>query len=180
MTQEEYDKLIMLPATLDAPTTSATPATPTTVHTVDTTEPINPDDFEIPEENRLGEMYFDILNIYNIYFRHLYHQSPDSGLCDGIDPTDPTATNRALEKLYEEIHKYKTATDKRYTDLFDPEAYRATYLSAGEHLPEDHPLYLIEVDGEQKVCHNLITGLCHIASTEWHQNEWSINQINEF
>ena len=67
--------------------------------------------------------------------------------------------------------------------MFDPEVYKKMYLQDGK-LPEDYPLYLVKIKNDEvedeKVSHNLITILYYIAATNWYNNEWSINQINEF
>lgn len=141
---------------------------------------IDLNDYEIPEDETKYTLYVDMLNIFNIYQKFLYKKADDSTILDDIDNNDPTSTNRPLEKLYDEIYKYKTAKDQRFTKLFDPVFYRETYLIQDSKLPEDYPFYLVEIDETQMVTHNLITALLHISSFEWQQMEWSINQINEF
>jgi len=138
-------------------------------------------EYHIPEENKTEAMYIDILNIFNIYFRFLFNKDPTTTLFEGIDHNDPTSTNRAMEKLYEEINNYKKTKDARFIDMFDPSFYRDTYIKNNDDkLPEDHPFYLVEIDGDQKVTHNLVTALIYISATDWQNNNWAINQINEF
>ena len=144
-------------------------------------ENINIDDYKLAEEEIEYAPYVDILNIFNIYFKMLYGKNNDSTLLDDIDQDDPTSTNRAMEKLYEEIFKYKSSKDDRYVKLYDPTLYKETYLvNNDEKLPEDYPFYMVDIDGNLSVTHNLVTALMHIASFDWKSVEWSINQINEF
>ncbi|AYV81747.1 MAG: hypothetical protein Harvfovirus58_5 [Harvfovirus sp.] len=165
--QEEYNKQIM-----DTGISEEKPVEPVE---------IDLSEYHVPEDKKTEAMYVDILNIFNIYFRYLFNKEPTSTLFEGIDHNDPTATNRPLEKLYEEINNYKNTKDSRLIDIFDPILYRETYLSGDDDvLPEDHPFYLVDVDGDQKVTHNLITALKYISATNWQSNSWAINQVNEF
>ena len=145
---------------------------------------INLDDYEIPNDEKEYIRYVDILNIFNVYFKSLFKKKQNSTLFDEIDTEDLSSTNRAMEKLYEEINNYKEANknkNNRYVELFDPLIYKQMYLVSSNKLPEDYPFYLIDINNkEQKVTHNLITALNYIANFNWKEIEWSINQINEF
>lgn len=141
---------------------------------------INIDDYELAEEEQEYGTFVDILNIFNVYFKTLYGKKYDSTLFDEIDMDDFRSTNRAMEKLYEEIYKYKSTNDERYTKLYDPSIYKFKYLIDNDKLPDDYPLYLIDINETNKVTHNLIPALTYIASFDWKNIEWSINQINEF
>jgi hypothetical protein len=148
-------------------------------HTAEEPEEINIDDYEIPEDEREYIPYVEILNVYNVYFKSLYNKKEDGTLLDDIDQNDPSSTNRAMEKLYDEIHKYKSAGSEMFTKLYDPTEYRKVHMGSGK-LPEDYPFYMVNIKGEQKVTHNLITALMYVASSSWQEEEWSINQVNEF
>lgn len=167
--QEEYNKLII----------DETIKTNTAKETKQIEIDLN--EYHIPDDKKPEAMYVDILNIFNIYFRFLFNKEPSSTIFEGIDHNDPTSTNRAMEKLYEEINNYKNTKDERFIDMFDPGLYRDTYLKDDDDkIPEDHPFYLVDIDGDQKVTHNLVTALKYIATTDWQNNNWAINQINEF
>lgn len=141
---------------------------------------IDINDYEIADEEKEYGFYVDILNIFNIYFKTLYKKSINSTLFDDIDTDDIRSTNRQLEYLYEEIVKYKTSNNERYTELFDLAVYKEKYLNDDNKLPEDYSFYLVDINGIQKVTHNLITALKYIATFDWKNDEWSINKINEF
>jgi len=131
------------------------------------------------EEKEMGA-YVDILNIYNIYFKTLFGKNQEISLFDGIDNDNPVSTNRALENLFEAIEKHKNSSDEKYIKLFNPSEYRDTYLKENSTIPEDHPFYMVNIDKEEFVTHNLISAITHIAEYDWRNIHWSINQINEF
>lgn len=135
-----------------------------------------PENIQVDLLNTLNVV--DILNIFNVYYKTLFVQNPENSLFDGVE--GDTSTNRAMEKLYEEIYRYKTTSETRFKELFDPEQYRKKYLVNDPKLPEDYPFYLVQISGQQKVCHSLITVLFYISNFDWCNTEWSINQVNEF
>jgi hypothetical protein len=135
-------------------------------------------DYEIPKDDN-NDLYFDIINIFNVYFKTLFNRDQNSTLFDGINSDDPCSTNRAMETLYEEIHRFKSCQNEKYIKLYDPTEYRDKYLISGK-LDEDYPFYMVKLSNSEKVTHNLITAISYIASFNWKECDWEINQINEF
>jgi len=185
--QEEYNKLINLDNNFDFNFNNSQQGQDsghkTTITIDDSIEKneninINLDDYNIPDDESDYLTHVDILNIYNVYHKTLYNKNNNATLFDEIDIENITSTNRSLENLFDEIHRYKTS-DKRFTTLYDPIVYKNTYLQHAK-LPEGHPFYIIKIDDVEKVTHNLITGINFIASNDWKNIKWSINQINDF
>jgi len=153
---------------------------------------IDINDYEIPTEELDYGRYVDILNIFTIYHKTLYNKNKSANLFDGINYQEPSATNREIEKLYEEIYRYKMAqrdlanaetidTKNRFINLYNPIEYKNKYLQKEtDKLPEDYPFYIVNSGEQEYVSHNLITILDYISSTDWRNIAWSINQINEF
>lgn len=144
------------------------------------TDDVDINDYELPEDEIPYTHYVDILNIYNVYFKTLFHKNHESNLFDSINNDDPTSTNRAMEKLYEEIDRDNKSADQKFTKFFKPDEYKSMYLHDGQKLTEGYPFYMINIGNDQYVTHSLITALVNIAKTDWHNLYWSINQINEF
>ena len=151
---------------------------------------IDINDYEIPTEELDYGRYVDMLNIFTIYQKTLYNKNKSTNLFDGINYQEPSATNREIEKLYEEIYHYKMAqqnssqsdTENRFIYLYNPADYKNKYLQDSSKLPEDYPFYIVssEAPVQEYVSHNLITILDYISSLDWRNVSWSINQINEF
>ena len=177
MDQNEYNKLVVVSES-DLKDFDALPGqNKDSEHiTVDANESDDDDETEYVEY----ENYVDILNIYNIYFKTLFKKDHSSTLFDDIDETDELSTNRALEKFYDELFKYKSSPSKRFTELYDPLEYREKFLIKEPTLPEHYPFYLLRIGSTEKVSHNLLPILIYIASNDWHNTEWSINQLADF
>lgn len=170
--QKSYDKLISMDKEIDDKING---------NVDDNDEEFDINKYEIPEDEKEYNHYVEMLNIYNVYYKLLFKKGSNCTLFDEIDMDIASSTNRALEKLYEEIYKYKKAQDSKqdlYIRLFDPEEYKRNYLI--DKLPEDYPFYMININDIQKVTHNLVSALNYIASFDWQNINWSINQINEF
>ena len=184
--QEEYNKLIKIDHDFttshqeynDEKKTTITIDDSININDTNTQPNLNIKDYSIPDDELDFMSHVDILNIYNIYYKTLYNKNNNATLFDEIDLNEITSTNRSLENLFEEIHKFKIS-DQRFTTLYDPTIYKNTFLK-NSSLPADYPFYIIKTEDEEKVTHNLITGINFIASKDWKNIKWSINQINEF
>ena len=172
--QEEYNNLISTDQNVQNLID-----TNSNINTTDNIDNIDINEYKLAEEEEEFGAYTDLLNIYNVYYKTLFNKLKESTMFDEIDSEDITSTNRCLEILYDEIVKYKNS-DKKYITLYDPEEYKKLYLESNNKLPEYYQFYLIEINNNQKVTHNLITALTYINSFDWKNLEWSINQINEF
>jgi hypothetical protein len=145
-------------------------------------EEFNKEDYEIPKDEETTQPYVDLLNIYLVYYKTLFNKSQNYNLFSDINHQDDFSTNDIMEKLYEEIYKYKQAQNqsKQFIDLYKPEEYKKLYLSEpNSKIPEDHPLYMVYDGKDQYLSHNLITVLVHLTGIDWHNIDWSINQIND-
>lgn len=121
-------------------------------------------------------IFIDLFNIFNVYYKTLYNRNPSDNLFAGIDTTAENSTNRPSELFYDAVHKYNTAPSQNFTDIFDPETYKEEF----KEIPEDYPLYMIQVESEVFVTHSLLSALYHIATYDWVNISWSINQVSEF
>ena len=145
-------------------------------------EEFNKEDYEIPKDEEATQPYVDLLNIYLVYYKTLFNKSQNYNLFSDINKQDDFSTNDIMEKLYEEIYKYKQAQNqsKQFIDLYKPEEYKKLYLSEpNSKMPEDHPLYMVYDGQDQYLSHNLITILVHLTGIDWCNVDWSINQIND-
>ena len=170
MNQDQYNKLVVVTSD-DVNNIDAIPG--------EFEEPCDPQpdsDDELDADQY--EPYVDIFNIYNVYYKTLFKKTHNSTLFDDID--DDTSTNRQLENFHDAIFKYKSAPSARYIELYDPAEYRIKYLQDNPVLPEHYPFYLCRIQSTEKVSHNLLTILIYIASFDWHNTEWSINQLADF
>lgn len=146
-------------------------------------EKINLEDYELSSEDCEFGTYFDLINIFNVYYKTKYNKNHSANLFDGIDVQDDTSTNRALEIFFNEITNYKNAEKAKKYDfitLYD----ETEYSKMKESFPEDTSVYnVIVTDSEsekihKKVTHNLITAMLFIAEFDWINCEWSIMQID--
>jgi len=60
------------------------------------------------QENNNDIFYVDMINNYTDFYKKNNGKNQDYTIFDGIDTTDPTSTNHALEKFYEQMCKYRT------------------------------------------------------------------------
>ena len=60
-------------------------------------------------EDMINEKFMvDLINNYTDYYKKIKKKSINFTLFDGINITDPTSTNAALEEFYEKLIEYKT------------------------------------------------------------------------
>lgn len=145
---------------------------------------IDLNDYELSEEDKEFNHYFNLLNAFNVYYKNLYNKSSSAHLFDEIDFEDDMSTNRALEMFYAEIYSRKEAESlKKYDiiNLFTEDEYSLIK----DRMPNDIPLYNILISDstasselEKRLTHNLITALLFVIEFNWMECEWSIVQIN--
>lgn len=143
---------------------------------------INIEDYAVPEDEKDMQIYVNLLNIYLVYFKTMYNKNESYNIFSDINQNDETSTNDAIIKLYDEIHRYKQEQNKnkQFINLFELDEYKKLYLpDSNSKINEDYPLYMVYDGSRQYLSHNLITILLHLTNIDWHNIDWSINQINE-
>jgi hypothetical protein len=144
---------------------------------------IDLNDYTMSDEDAEYGSYLNLINIFTIYYKTLYNKNGSETLLDEIDVDDVSSTNRPLEMFYDELYKYKNATNDQYVNLFDKEEYKNLYLSEPDsHIPDDYPLYSITISDNNheiiQITHNLITAIMFVAEYDWINCIWSIDQLN--
>lgn len=143
---------------------------------------INPDDYELAEEEMEFKKYHDLINAYIIHINSLNNKQ--TNLFEGIDYKDKTSTNRNLEMFYDELYKYNIANKKnneKFITLYDPQLYKQLY-----EISNDEPLYQVtcnmNTDNEERgVTHSLITALLFVTGHDnWTEIPWQVIQITTF
>jgi len=144
-------------------------------------EKIKITEYEIPKEERDVIHYVDILNVFTVYFKTLFHKDKTYNILKDIELDKESSTNRAQEMLFDEIILYKNAKEKRLIEIYDVKDYKEKFLLNGQEIPEKYDTYLVVNKNNTKITHSLVTALSYIASLEnWYNVEWSINKINNF
>ncbi len=86
---------------------------------------LNENEEDFKEENKM----VNIINAFHTYYKKLFKEKENSNMFNGMDTSDPLATNRAMEFLYDHIYKYKEIQKKgtqilfQENDKFDLDTY---------------------------------------------------------
>jgi hypothetical protein len=142
---------------------------------VETDTYIPPEDFDINDyepackDDNLVEM--SLLNVFICYYKQLYQVKQENHMFDGIDSEKEDSTNRCIELMYEEIHKFQKSTDDDKDILFDPDDNTVNIDLCIE-------LYVLYVDGNVKyVSKYMLPLLRYISDLDWATIEWSVIKI---
>lgn len=84
----------------------------------------------------------ELINNYTSYFKKIYGKSEKYTLLDGIDTSDDTSTNKALEEFFEELCKFKVC------DMTNPSSTKIVQYSKLDTLDKSDELYAILESGE--------------------------------
>jgi len=107
----------------------------------DTTEIESTDD---KLENKLKndeDFMVELINNYTTYFKKIYGKSQEYTLFDGIDMSDDTSTNKALEEFFEELCKF------RVDDMINSETTKIVKYDEKDTLKKSDELYAILENG---------------------------------
>ncbi len=67
------------------------------------------------EENKM----VNIINAFQTYYKRLFKRDDNENMFSDMDTTDPLATNRSMEFLYDHIFKYQEIIKKKQLILFN-------------------------------------------------------------
>jgi hypothetical protein len=84
----------------------------------------------------------ELINNYTSYFKKIYGKTEKYTLLDGIDTSDDTSTNKALEEFFEELCKFKV------NDMTNPNSTKIVKYSELDSLDKSDELYAILESGE--------------------------------
>ncbi len=76
---------------------------------------VNENDDNYTEENKM----VNIINAFQTYYKRLFKRDDNENMFSDMDTTDPLATNRSMEFLYDHIFKYQEIIKKKQLILFN-------------------------------------------------------------
>lgn len=136
---------------------------------------VNQDDVDIdeyiPVEKEDNFVEFELFNVFMCYYKQLYQAEPNTTMLHNIDYTKENSTNKCMESMYAEMHKFNTSTeaDKDVVYNTDTEAV---------NIDECTELYVLNVGMEPKyVCKYLIPLLKYTSTIDWLNSEWSVMRL---
>jgi hypothetical protein len=135
-------------------------------------------DYELSTEDQEFKQYYDLINIFTVYYKSLYQRDVSSNLFEGIDNEDDTSTNRALEMFYDETKKYKDFEEK-FRKIYDAEEYKSTFKD-DKHMLNDLQLFSVIINDKKRYTFSLMAAIVFISEHDWLNDEWSINRLNMF
>lgn len=120
------------------------------------------------EDNNQEETIVDIINAFQTYYKKLFKKQDNENMFTDIDATNPLATNRSMEFLYEHIYKYKQNTEE----------YNKLYIETDEFdLDKFSEFYALLINGEIIKLSASIYALINFLVTEkkeWYNIRWEI------
>lgn len=111
---------------------------------------------------------YDIMEVLNVYTKY-YNTTmrTNNNMFSNIDYSKQESTNGPLEKLYEEILKFKLASEEDST-IYE---YEIDYYHANNK-------YVLIINGNpNKSCKILFPLLVHVSTIDWTKIDWSIECI---
>lgn len=63
------------------------------------------DNLELTDKQ--AEKLVDIINAFQVHYKKLFKKKDTETMFEGLDASDPLATNRSMEFLYDHIYKHK-------------------------------------------------------------------------
>lgn len=131
-------------------------------------EEVNINDYVVAEEEKEYGNYVSLLNIYTCYFKQLFRRKQDETIFDHVDYEKKNSTNKCMEFLYEEIHKFNISKEEDREMLYSPDDMTIDINLCNE-------LYSLYINSEPLyVCKYLLPILQYLTTTEWHSIDWSI------
>lgn len=108
----------------------------------------------------------ELFNVFLIYYKQLFQKDADEHMFTGIKMDEDDSTNRSMELLFEEMHKFKICPFEDKDVLYPP----------GELNIEDcEELYLLTINNKNaKVCKTIIPILKCISKMDYTVINWSI------
>lgn len=119
------------------------------------------------------EIFVDILNAFQTYYKNLYRKQEDETLFDGVNYDDLTSTNRSMELLYDYIYEYRSnkMKDTKLTNLYDQ-----TELNMNDY----EELYGLIIDGTiKKISPSFLALLIYLVQLEWNDIDWKISKLKD-
>ncbi len=76
---------------------------------------VNEKDDDYTQENKM----VNIINAFQTYYKRLFKRDDNENMFSDMDTTDPLATNRSMEFIYDHIFKYQEIIKKKELILFN-------------------------------------------------------------
>lgn len=118
------------------------------------------------------DSYVDLIHVYLVYYKNKHQKQKSFNMFTDINEKSDKPTNECMEILFSEVEKLKDIMDKKYTGLYDTDKF------GGLNDETVKDMYMVNINGVDKITYNLIYALQHIASVpEWINKEWAIYKI---
>lgn len=135
---------------------------------------IDPSDYYDPEDEEDSPLdshtittaldSMELMNVFMCHFRRVFNR-PGSMLSE-LRHEEEDDTTRAMEMLYEEMHKFKTAECEDRDVIYDPADVDASQCDE---------LYVLVIDNRQeKACKRLVPLLKYVTTLQWITIDWHI------
>lgn len=127
----------------------------------------------VGEKFSLEEMsyYFNILNIFQSYYKNLYSKFDDSNMFENINFEDETSTNRSMELFYEYMHEYRTNKQKNDNLI---KLYDETNLKTEQF----DDIYCLLIDNKiNKFSPSFFPLLMYIEEMDWQNLDWKVTKL---
>jgi hypothetical protein len=132
-------------------------------------EKIDISEYEMAEEYAGDKLYFDLMNIFMVYYQQLFNRPSAENMFHGINLKDDSSTNMSLEIFYEAVHFYNTSEEK-YVKLYEEDEF--AILDSDKN--DDTSLYIVKINDKCKYTYSLITALLFVSDNDWTTCKWSI------
>ncbi len=110
------------------------------------------------------------LNVFMCYYKHLFNKDNNTNMFHDVDYGLDNSTNRCMEFLYTEMHKYEEHEDNGRDDQI------TIYEPCSVNLDEQDELYVLMVDNKQnKMCHTLLPLIKYVSTLDWSNMIWRID-----
>lgn len=116
-------------------------------------------------------LYFNILNIFQSYYKNLYNKFNESSMFDEIDYSDETSTSRSMELFYEFMDEYRVNKSKNITLI---EIYEDDTIDVNQF----ENIYGLIIDNKlSKLSPSFFSLLIYLNELEWDKIDWKITKI---
>jgi hypothetical protein len=116
----------------------------------------------------------DIINAFQVYYKKLFNKKQTDNMFSELNESDPLATNRQMEFLYEHIYKYKENEKEKNNknNLFNEEDEF--------NLDNYDEFFALIINGEiNKLSASLFALMAHLVNIQdaWYELSWSIMNL---
>jgi len=118
----------------------------------------------------------DFLNVFLVYYKKLHNKKSYIHMFHDIIYKNDTETNRCMEMLYNEMHKYEQSEKNEGKEIIIYN-YENEEIEKNE-LSKCRELYVLTLNDEPvKICEMLLPLIKYVSELKWSEISWSINKI---